>query len=205
MLTRCSQLHIAHGTLHFATKLTAVERLMGCAGSFSTPVVRLCWPRHRHTVQQLTSLRHVNGRPVAEVYTGARVVAAAMSAPAAGLAAGTDAAPMPADRFASMAVAQAGGGGGSRRMSASTITTVNLASTLATTSLSSLATSSIYGGNDNGGGGGGGEGNSNDSSGSNDAAGFGIVGQGPIVAFNLRRVDGSWVGYRCVVTLGCSI
>lgn len=110
----------------------------------------------------------------------------------------------PADRFASVAHAQTGDGNGnsngSRTTSASsTVGTYSLGSTLATTSFSSLAAGSVSGGVGAKGDGGGGE-----EGGSTDAARFGIVGQGPTVAFNLLRADGSWVGYRCAsAKIGC--
>ena len=105
----------------------------------------------------------------------------------------------PADRFASVAHAQTGNGGGgedgSRTTSAtSTVGTYSLGSTLATTSLSSLAAGSVTGGV-------GARGDGDGEAGSADAVRFGIVGQGPTVAFNLLRADGSWVGYRCASEL----
>ena len=120
-------------------------------------------------------------------------------APPAALAL-TGAAVSPADRFASVAHAQTGSGGGggedgSRTTSAtSTVGTYSLGSTLATTSLSSLAAGSVMGGV-------GARRDGDGEAGSADAVRFGIVGQGPTVAFNLLRADGSWVGYRCASEL----
>ena len=58
---------------HFGLALCTVSS----AHSFSSRVLYVS----RHTVDQLTSLRHFNGRPVAVIYTGAKGAAAALAQP----------------------------------------------------------------------------------------------------------------------------
>lgn len=196
---------------------TAYCVLSAATSRFSPALIAAPWEIkqtvlcRRHTVQQLTSLRHFNGRPVAEVYTGQRVAAAALSPalsprPAERLA-------TPADTFASVAHTQqsrggrSGSGGGSNSRAASvatygagsTLAATSFSGTVSTTSLAtSVATVTFGSGSASG------ERDSSDSSDSNGSgsggAGAAIIGQGPTVAFNLRRADGSWVGYRCSKT-----
>lgn len=155
-----------------AAAVAAERGAMGCSCDLHSAL------RCRHAAQQLTSLRHFNGRPVVEVYTPEGVAAAAVAQAAESAENAAAMPPRPPSSSSS--------GGGSRDSEASSLssncTAVNSRADGASGAAGSESEAGDSGARDSAGGGAGSR--------------YGIAGQGPVVTFNLRRSDGSWVGYR---------